>query len=48
MARSFKICFDDEIFVVNSGDYGSLIEEIYTRKPDSRNRPLKCYYEGEL
>ncbi|KAG4077003.1 hypothetical protein HA402_015990 [Bradysia odoriphaga] len=52
MSRTFKICFNDgsdnkEVFVVkpNSENFGSLVEEIYARKPELRNKPLKCHYE---
>lgn len=55
MARSFKICFDDgvgnkEVFVIKPSleDFESLREELYARKPEIRNKSLKCYYEGEL
>jgi len=52
MARSFKISFDDglgtkDVFVIKpySEDFESLIEGFYARKPESRNKSLKYYYE---
>lgn len=55
MARSFKISFDNgvdnkEVFAIkpNSEDFESLKEELYTRKPELRNKLLKFYYEGEF
>ena len=55
MSSNFKICFNDgsgskEVFVVKpySEDFNSLMEEIYARKPELRNKSLKCYYEGEF
>lgn len=55
MSRNFKVSYNDgssnkEVFVVKpfSEDFKSLVEEIQARKPESRNKSLKCYYEGEL
>jgi len=50
MARNFKICFDDgwgnkEVFVIQPNDFKSLMDEIYVRRPESRDKSLKCYYE---
>lgn len=53
MADSFKICLDDglgekEVFAVKPKGFDSLMDEIYARKPELRNKSLKCYYEGEF
>lgn len=54
MSRNFKISFAEgsdnkEIFVVKPAleNLQSLVEELYARKPESRHKSLKFYYEGE-
>lgn len=53
MSRTFKIAYDDgtnskEVFVIKPvlENLQSVADEVYARKPESRQQALTFYYEG--